>query len=91
MTGIYGNETYPYTNTKSKKPVSRPDRCEFELTHGETADPGDTAVIRAHSGICPLLSPSEQFLFQDRLLGGLDLIIYEGGDIPGNLTENNSN
>lgn len=86
---MYGNETYPYTHAKSKKPVLRPDRCEFELTHGETADPRDTAVIRAHSGICPLLSPSEQFLFQDRLLNGLDLIVYEGGDVPGGLAEDN--
>lgn len=86
---MYGNETYPYTNAKSKKPVPRPDRCEFELTHGETSGSDDTAVIRARSGICPLVSPSEQFLFQDRLLSGLDLIVYEGGEVPGGLAENN--
>lgn len=86
---MYGNETYPYTNAKSKKPVPRPDRCEFELTHGETSGSDDTAVIRARSGICPLVSPSEQFLFQDRLLSGLDLIVYEDGEVPGGLTEDN--
>lgn len=89
LTGFYGNETYPYIDAKSKKPVSRPELCTFELTHGETADPGDTAVVHARSGTCPLTSPAEQFLFQDRLLDALDLIVYERGEVPGGLAEDN--
>ncbi|MCX6714229.1 MAG: hypothetical protein NTX72_00240 [Candidatus Uhrbacteria bacterium] len=89
LTGFYGNETYPYEDAKSKKPVARPERCEFELTHGETANPNDTAVVHVRSGTCPLTSPSEQFLFQDRLLNALNDIVYERGDVPGGLAENN--
>lgn len=86
---MYGYETYPYADAKSKKPIACPDRCEFELTHGETAEPADKALIRARSGTCPLTSPAEQFLFQDRLLDGLDMIVYEREEVPGGLEESN--
>ena len=89
LSGVYGNETFPYADAKSKKPIPRPELCEFELTHGETSEPADTAVIRARAGVCPLTTPSEQFLFQELLLDGLDQIVYERGEIPGGLTEDN--
>lgn len=89
LTGFYGNETYPYTDAKSKKPVPRPERCEFELTHGETANSDDVAVIHARSGTCPLTSPAEQFLFQKQLLDALNSIVYERGEVPGGLAEDN--
>lgn len=89
LTGFYGYETYPYSDAKSKKPVARPDKCKFELTHGETAEPADKALIHARSGTCPLTSPAEQFLFQDRLLDALNMIVYEREEVPGGLAEDN--
>ncbi len=89
LTGMYGYETYPYTDADSKKPVARPERCTFELTHGETAESDDGIVIRALSGTCPVIHPFERFLFQDRLLDGLNQIVYERGESPGGLAENN--
>jgi len=74
---LYACETYPYTDPKSKKPVERPAQCMFEITRGVSETSDGNARVRKLSGVCPILFPSEQFLFRERLENALNTILYE--------------
>jgi hypothetical protein len=78
---IYACETYPYKDPKSKKLVERPTQCMFEITRGVSETSDGSARVRKLSGVCPILFPSEQFLFKDRLENALNAILYERGEI----------
>ena len=78
---LYANENYPYMDPKSKKLVERPVQCTFEITRGVSEITDGSARVRKLYGVCPILFPSEQFLFKDRLENALNAILYERGEI----------
>lgn len=87
LDALYARETYPYEDARSKKPVDRPQQCVFEVTRGTTESSESTALVRKLAGVCPILFPSEQFLFKELLQPALDTVLYERGEVP-NMNKN---